>query len=229
MPAGVPRAIVLLSDGFNNQPPDPMAALAGIAATIPVFTVALGPAANTTVLQDIANSRPDGAYFSVQSDEDVQKLHEIYATIQALAAGGALVGLSSFDAAANSSNAQSYEIEDGVPELSFLVSWDGRSREVQLIVTDPDGKPRTAKSMGTLERAGSTYRLVRVAAPRAGRWTAEVRHRSQAAARYTLSAVAQGSVRLTANAAAMRGRRLSIVARLARGTGRSRTPPWWRM
>jgi hypothetical protein len=70
-----------------------------IPADVPIWAVALGPAALSAALSAIASSRPGGAYFSVASDEDIYHLHEVYASLQALASGSAMLGLSSVDLA----------------------------------------------------------------------------------------------------------------------------------
>jgi uncharacterized protein (TIGR03437 family) len=212
-PAARPRAIVLLSDGLNNVAPDPLSVLGTIPADVPIFSVALGPAGSVTTLQNIAASRPNGGYFVVDSDEDIGKLHEIYAAIQALAAGSAMIGLASFDLTASAQNSSSFTVEEDVKEVSFLLSWN-EGREHELAVFDPDGQRRTAATAATLERRGRTYRLVRVTVPKAGQWKVETRSRGNQTSRFTLSAAVQGRLEFSATASEIGRQRLSISARL---------------
>ncbi|GAT73640.1 peptidase M14 carboxypeptidase A [Microbacterium sp. HM58-2] len=54
--AAAPRAVLLISDGFQNVDPPVATALAGLPAGLRVYTVALGPAADAPLLQSIATS-----------------------------------------------------------------------------------------------------------------------------------------------------------------------------
>jgi hypothetical protein len=53
-PPGLPRSLVLLSDGFQNTAPMADTVLAGAPANVPVHTVALGMASDQVLLQHIA-------------------------------------------------------------------------------------------------------------------------------------------------------------------------------
>lgn len=205
-----PRGIVLISDGFNNAAPDPASVLPTIPADVPIFTVGLGPAANSAALQNIAGSRPGGQYFAVESDEDIHKLHEIYAALQALVAGGSVIGLSSFDLSAEKSASNTVVVEAGCSEVSFLLSWSGAKR-VDFKVTGPDGKVRSKTTAATLERIDSSYRLLRVAAPMAGEWTLQATNKLQTPARCTVSASLASALTLRATATVAQGK-LSIRA-----------------
>ncbi len=138
-PAGRPRGIVLLSDGLNNVAPDPMQDVRTIPKDVPIFAVALGPAGNTTTLQQIAGSRPGGQYFVVEGDEDIGKLHQIYASLQALAAGMPVVALTSIQANPKGEKV-SVVVDDGSLEACFVLSWDGSAKELDFVATGPNGK-----------------------------------------------------------------------------------------
>jgi len=213
-PASRPRAIVLLSDGFNNVLPDPATVLPTIPSSVPIFSIAMGPAANAMTLQDIANSRPNGGYFVVEGDEDVHKLHEIYAAIQALASSGSLIGLNSFPLSTESPHSESVPVEPGLSEISFLLSWDAPAKGTQLSVTDPGGKSYSAATAATLERQGQTYRLLRVAVPKAGSWTVQVRSKNSKAVLHTLSVIAQSQLNLSVRASLLGKTKVSLLALL---------------
>jgi serine protease AprX len=177
--AGATRGIVLLSDGLQNYPPDPFdpLVLPAIPASIPVFTIALGPACSVATLQNIANSRPGGAYYTLYSDEDIYHLHEIYAAIQALSSGAALVGLSSAEAGFKKENTVKVPIEAGVGEATFSLSWDKTETSLEFTVEDPDGRLRNATTPAVMERQGRTYHFVRVTMPEAGLWKLKILNR----------------------------------------------------
>jgi hypothetical protein len=192
--AGTPRAIVLLSDGLNTFPPAPddPSVLPTIPATVPIFTIALGPAGSTPTLQNIATSRPGGSYFEVYTDDDIHRLHEIYATLQALAAGAFPIGLQSADISATAEAEHEMLVEDSVEEVSFSLSWRDPGHEVDFVITGPDGQRYDATAAATAEVKGQTYHLVRIAAPKAGSWKLRVSNRkSQKPTRYTVSGAVQ--------------------------------------
>ena len=216
-PTARPRAIVLLSDGFNNTPPDPASVLPSIPVDVPVFSIALGPASNVSTLQSIASSRPNGAYFSVESDQDIFKLHQIYARIQALAAGASLIGLSSAEVESQSEDQYQMPVESGVNEVTFALSW-ADSREMDFSVFGPDGVEYDAARAATLERRDSSYHLIRVAVPTPGMWTLKVHNQgSQKPARYTVSGAVQAPLSLSVEIPKLGAQHLTLIARLHRG------------
>jgi hypothetical protein len=208
--AGRPRAIVLLSDGFNNTAPDAAAVLPTIPADVPIFAIALGPAALTSALQTIAGSRPNGGYFAIASDQDVFRLHEIYATVQALASGMAVLSLSSADTSADGI-AVTVPVEEGLTEVSFCASWDGAQAGVAVKVEDPAGAVRGVSSAATQVLARPTHHVVRVAAPEPGDWTVRVGAKRKAT-RVTVSAAAPSELRLTAAVRRARGGGVAVSA-----------------
>lgn len=216
-PTSRPRAIILLSDGFNNTPPDPASVLSTIPVDVPIFTIALGPASNVSTLQSIAASRPNGAYFSVESDQDIFKLHQIYAQVQALAAGASLIGLSSAEVESQAEDQYEMPVEPGVNEVSFGLSWTD-TREMEFIVLGPDGIQYDAAAAATMERKESSFHLVRVAVPQPGMWTLKVRNGgSQKPARYTVSGSVQAPLTLSVETPKLGQEHMTIIARLRRG------------
>jgi hypothetical protein len=219
-PAGQPRAIVLLSDGQNNEPPEPSDVLSAIPEGIPIFTIALGPACSEATLRNIAESRPNGGYFAVESDEDVHKLHEIYAQVQAMAAGDALTGLASAYSESSTEAAHTMSVEGGVKEVTFALSWDPGAgvERMDLLVRGPDGKWYEASQAATMERRGAGYHLVRVAVPRPGPWQLRVKnYGSSAPVHYTLSGAVHSPLRLSAGVPKMSDRTLVPYAQVWMG------------
>jgi len=219
-PGTQPRAIVLLSDGQQNEPPDAATVLPAILADIPIFTIAMGPACAEATLRDIAESRPNGGYYAVESDEDVHKLHEIYAQIQALAAGDGLAGLASAESESGSEMDHSMAVEQGVKEVTFALSWDpgGGVERMTLRVRGPDGMAYDASQTATSERIGRGHHLVRVAAPKPGIWHLQVKnYGSSKLARYTVSSAVHAPLRLTAGAPKIGEKLMVLTAQLHLG------------
>jgi len=218
-PAMRPRAIVLISDGFNNRMPDPASVLPGIPADVPIFTIALGPAANEPALQAIANSRPNGQHFMVDADEDIFRLHEIYAELQGLAAGAPMVGLNSVELSGQQESDEEVPIEEGSEEASFTLSYDPADdpggKQIELRVIDPDGKRRTLKTAAVLERRQSGFHLVRVAAPKAGIWRVKALNRgTERPVRCVTAVSTRGPIAFSADPPQVEEERLFVRAQL---------------
>lgn len=219
-PVSRPRAIVLLSDGFNNRMPDPATVLPAIPADVPIFTIALGPACNTPALQYIANSRLNGGYFVVESDQDIGMLHAIYAQVQALAAGSALAGLLSAEVQSGKEAEHVMDVEAGATEVTFTLSWDPvpGTEGLRLTVIGPDGAEANDKALATVIREGGTYRMARVAMPKAGTWRLRVRHLGgNPSLSYTLSGALQAPLTLNMEPAKLAQDKMLLTARLRRG------------
>ena len=73
-PPGAPRSLLLLSDGYENTAPTVATVLPTVPAGVPVHTIALGPASDQTLLQQIAATTGGAFFFS----PDELGLFEIY-------------------------------------------------------------------------------------------------------------------------------------------------------
>ncbi|MEO6123291.1 MAG: S8 family serine peptidase [Ilumatobacteraceae bacterium] len=217
--AGRPTGIVLLSDGFNNTMPDPASILPTIPSTVPIFAVALGPAASTPALMAISGSRPNGAYFSVDSDDDVHHLHEIYASLQAMTSGGALLGLDTAMVDAEVPLATDVAVEPGLSSITFTTSWTA-SAKLRISVIDPGGVVHDVGTAGTEVIDGPNHRHVRIAVPMAGIWQLRVASRSKKPAMVTTSASAPSPLVLTAEMRQRSATKATVFARLlSNGSG----------
>lgn len=76
---GNPRAIVLLSDGYENTPPMVSSILSAMPADVAVHTIALGPASDQLLLQQIAVDTGGSYHFA----PDELALFEIYNAVHA--------------------------------------------------------------------------------------------------------------------------------------------------
>jgi hypothetical protein len=74
-----PKAILLLSDGYQNRAPWVADVLPALPAGTKVHTIALGPQSDQTLLDTIANAMGGQYYFT----PDELELHEIYNYIRA--------------------------------------------------------------------------------------------------------------------------------------------------
>lgn len=184
--AGSRRAMVLLSDGYDNKgcdegnPAKPSAASAAAAlpADLPIYSCAMGPASDQTLLAQLGNDT-DGRYYFMPTIDD---LFEIYNYIRGQVTGdGVIVNESSV-----ASVSQVSGWVDGCAESAlFTVAWHDRSLryvprapkgagEISVRLRSPGGRwlPRSATEF--LRNAGDGYVSFTIQDPQPGLWTIEV-------------------------------------------------------
>jgi subtilisin family serine protease/Mg-chelatase subunit ChlD len=196
--AGTRRAMVLLSDGFDNKgcdegnPAKPWAvdAAAALPADLPIYSCAMGPASDQTLLAQLA-ADTDGRYYFMPTIDD---LFEIYNYIRGQVTGdGVIVNESS---AASVSHVSGWV--DGCAEsVLFTVAWHDRS--LRYVPRDPNGAGEIAVRLrspggrwlhrsGTefLRSAGDGYVNFTIHDPQPGLWTVEVATDRQRHTPYTV-------------------------------------------
>lgn len=184
--AGSRRAMVLLSDGYDNKgcdegnPAKPWAvdAAAALPADLPIYSCAMGPASDQTLLAQLADDTGGEYYFMPTIDD----LFEVYNYIRGQVTGdGVIVNESS---AASVSQVSGWV--DGCAEsVLFTVAWHDRSLryvprdpngagEISVRLRTPGGRwlPRSATEF--LRNAGDGYVSFTIHDPQPGRWTVEV-------------------------------------------------------
>ncbi|HVM06405.1 MAG TPA: S8 family serine peptidase [Acidimicrobiales bacterium] len=184
--AGSRRALVLLSDGYDNKgcdegnPAKPWAvdAAAALPADLPIYSCAMGPASDQTLLAQLADDT-DGRYYFMPTIDD---LFEIYNYIRGQVTGdGVIVNESS---AASVSHVSGWV--DGCAEsVLFTVAWHDRSLryvprapkgagEIGVRLRSPGGRwlPRSATEF--VRNAGDGYVSFTIQDPEPGLWTIEV-------------------------------------------------------
>lgn len=184
--AGSRRAIVLLSDGYDNKGCDPtnpakpwaVDAAASLPFDLPIYSCAMGPASDQTLLAQLADDT-DGRYYFMPTIDD---LFEIYNYIRGQVTGdGVIVNESS-----TASVSQVSGWVDGCAEsVVFTVAWHDTAlrftpheprggRQIAVRLRAPSGRwlPRSATEF--LRHAGDGYVSFTIQDPEPGRWTVEV-------------------------------------------------------
>ncbi len=184
--AGSRRAMVLLSDGYDNKgcdegnPAKPWAvdAAAALPADLPIYSCAMGPASDQTLLAQLADDT-DGRYYFMPTIDD---LFEIYNYIRGQVTGdGVIVNESSV-----ASVSQVSGWVDGCAEsVLFTVAWHDtslryvprdpqRPGEIAVRLRSPGGRwlPRSATEF--LRNARDGYVSFTIHDPQPGLWTVEV-------------------------------------------------------
>ena len=196
--AGTRRAMVLLSDGYDNKgcdegnPAKPWAvdAAAALPADLPIYSCAMGPASDQTLLAQLADDT-DGRYYFMPTIDD---LFEIYNYIRGQVTGdGVIVNESSI-----ASVSQVSGWVDGCAEsVLFTVAWHDpslryvprnpkRAGEIAVRLRSPGGRwlPRSATEF--VRNAGDGYVGFTIHDPQPGLWTVEVATDRQGHTPYTV-------------------------------------------
>ncbi|MDO5734844.1 MAG: S8 family serine peptidase [Propionibacteriaceae bacterium] len=206
--AGTRRAMVLLSDGYDNKgcdqsnPAKPWAtdAAAALPADLPIYSCAMGPASDQALLAQLADNTA-GRYYFMPSIDD---LFEIYNYIRGQVTGdGVIVNESSV-----ASVSQVSGWVDGCAESAlFTVAWHDRSlqyvsnepkspREIAVRLRSPSGRwlPRSATEF--LRHAGDGYVSFAIDDPQPGLWTVEVATNRDQHTPYTVGGFVRSPLRL---------------------------------
>ncbi len=163
--ASAPRAILLISDGYENRAPLVADVLASWPTDLRVFTIALGPAADAPLLQSIATQT--GGVF--QSSPTALDLHLIYNQMRAdMTDDGLVLNQAAVDTAQDGAEYFA-EVEPAADWLTVTVSSPDR-RPPTLCLQSPSGRSVAATDFGVSVRAGEGYVVFRVARPTPGRW-----------------------------------------------------------
>ena len=184
--AGARRALVLLSDGYDNKGCDPsnpakpgaLDAAAALPANLPIYSCAMGPASDQTLLGQLADDTAGRYYFMPTIDD----LFEIYNYIRGQVTGdGIIVNESSM-----ASVSQVTGWVDGCAQSAlFTVAWhdpwlqyvsrDPKGRnEIAVRLRSPGGRwlPRSATEF--VRTVGTGYVSFVIQEPQPGQWTVEV-------------------------------------------------------
>jgi hypothetical protein len=180
------RAMVLLSDGYDNKgcdagnPLKPSAedAAAALPADLPIYSCAMGPSSDESLLSQLAQDT-DGRYYFMPTIDD---LFEIYNYVRGQVTGeGIIVNESSM---ASRSTVSSL-VDACADSVQFTVAWHDESliyvsheprkpNEIAVRLRSPNGRwlPRAATEV--TRTVGTGYVGLRIQDPQPGMWTVEV-------------------------------------------------------
>jgi hypothetical protein len=159
-----PRAILLISDGYENRDPAVATVLSTWPADLRVFTIALGPAADTALLQQIATQT--GGIF--QASPTALDLHLIYNQMRADITDDGLI-LNRAVAAGQDAGEHSAHVEPTADWLTVTVS-TADPRPPAIVIRSPSGRAVSPDDFGVQAARGEGYAVVRIARPAPGRW-----------------------------------------------------------
>jgi subtilisin family serine protease len=207
-PATGNRAMVLLSDGFDNKGCDQanpaknsaIQELAGHPANMPIYSCAMGPTSDQNLLSQIA-SATQGRYYYMPTIDD---LFEIYNYIRGNITGDSIVANESATASDGSVDAV---VDGGAIEVTFTVAWADTSfkyvaadpkkaKEVRILLSNPAGKILNPQSSDVLVRKGAGYVIFKISDPAPGRWKIQVKTQGENHLRFTAGAFVNSPLKL---------------------------------
>jgi hypothetical protein len=172
--AASPRAVLLVSDGYNNRDPSALSTLATWPADLRVFTVALGPTADAALLQQIATQT--GGVF--QASPTALDLHLVYNQMRADMSDEGLV-LNLANASGKQEGGYDADVEPAADWLTITVSTLGR-RPPDFSIHSPSGRAVRPDDFAVHASRGDGYAVVRIARPAPGRWKVRMGQRAPA-------------------------------------------------
>lgn len=168
------HSIVLLSDGYENEPEYVASVLPDVIdAGIVVHTIGLGASVDTTLLQEIANST-GGEFLYAPSAEELSRVYDLlFSNTGGLATVAEAAGLVGQDEQVT----QSITIDNSVSNPIFALSWPGSDLDLSLVspsgeVIDPT---MAAITEGLQYVEAPTYEFYRFnGGVDSGTWTARI-------------------------------------------------------
>jgi Mg-chelatase subunit ChlD len=207
-PAVGSRAMVLLSDGYDNkgcQPtnasrPSAMDAVATLPANVPVYTCAMGPTSDQALLEQIANTT-NGRYYFMPTIDD---LFEIYNYIRGQVTGTGIIVNES--ATASSSRVAAF-VDTLATEVTFSVAWADtklkfvagdprKANEVSVRLRTPRGRLLHPGTSDLRLIEGKGYVIFKLQEPLPGQWFVEVATAGNTHVRYTVGGFVKSRLRL---------------------------------
>jgi len=201
------RAIVLLSDGYDNKgcdqgnasKPSALDAAVALPADLPIYSCAMGPTSDQALLEQLADVT-GGRYYYMPTIFD---LFEIYNFIRGQVTGEGV--------AANESSTASFGkvsgcIEDGAEYAVFTAAWENdlhytpgdarKANEIAVRLRSPSGRLVTPNSSAVHRVVGDGYVAFRISEPMAGEWSIEVTTVRDEHTRFTGAIFVRSPIRL---------------------------------
>lgn len=207
-----PRAVVLLSDGYQNRAPWVADVLAGWPATTPAYTIALGPASDQALLESIALAT-GGRYAYAP---DALGLLEVYNYVRADATGESIVLEDTRTLPPIDGFEQSWfaDVDPDAAAATFVLTWDTPQVEPRFTLTPPAGPVMDTSRVRRRDTRG--MRLLTLRRPQPGRWKLTVERKPGGpAVRVNVCVFLRSPLRLRLehlHRPALRGRPLQVAA-----------------
>jgi subtilisin family serine protease len=207
-PVSGKRAMVLMSDGFDNKGcdsnnPSKLSALdaaATLPSNLPIYSCAMGPASDQSLLEKLAANTSGRYYYMPMADD----LFEIYNYIRGQVTGQSII--------VNDTNTASHSrigafVESCATSVSFAVAWgdpeiryfagDPRGpRVINVRLRNPNGKLLPGHSADFQRIIGKGYVIFKIKDPAPGRWYVEVNTLRDEHIRYTVGGFVDSPIKM---------------------------------
>jgi len=204
-PAMGSRAMVLLSDGYDNKGfvssnPSAMDVVGTLPANMPIYSCAMGPLSDQTLLEQIATVT-DGRYYYMPTIDD---LFEIYNYIRGQVSGegiivneSAMASRSRVAACVDAAATQvTFTIAWAEPKLKFVSREPKGESQISIRLRDPRGRLLHPNSSYVRRIEGEGYVVFQIQEPPPGQWYIEVETARQTHTRYTVGGFVRSPIRL---------------------------------
>lgn len=204
-PAASSRAMVLLSDGYDNKGfvasnPSALDAVAGLPANMPIYICAMGPSSDQALLEQIAGLTSGRYYFMPAIDD----LFEIYNYIRGNVSGDSIVAN---EAATASSSRVAAFVDSLATEATFTVAWADtklkfvpgearRATDVSVRLRDPRGRLLHSSASYVRRIEGKGYVVFKLQEPMPGQWFIEVSTAGETHVHYTAGGFVKSPLKL---------------------------------
>lgn len=207
-PAAGLKAMVLLSDGYDNKGcqetnaarPWAIGVAAALPADIPVYSCAMGPTSDQVLLAQIAEDT-DGRYYYMPVIDD---LFEIYNYIRGQVTGDSIIVN---DSATASSSRMPAFVDSLATEATFSISWAAKNiifvpgnpaekNEISIRLRDPHGRLLHSACSYLHRTVGDGYVIFKLQDPAPGQWYIEVRTARSTHVRYTVGGFVRSPLKL---------------------------------
>lgn len=224
LPSALDKAMVLLSDGYDNHSPSALSVAAALSSDMVVHTCAMGPASDQNLLNDIADATGGKYYFMPTIDD----LFEIYNYIRGQVSGDSIV---TNESAMASHSRVACTVEGCARRATFTVAWAdptlkyaadsaSKSSHIAIRLRDPKGKLLHPHTSFVKRTVGEGFVVFNIEEPLAGRWYVEVSTAIARHTRYTVGGFVDSPLRMRlalASGSAYVGKPIGLYAKVLHG------------
>lgn len=202
------RAMVLLSDGYDNKGCDPNSTTrkwakdvaTSLPVDMPVYTCAIGPTSDQELLDQIATDT-NGRYYYMPTIDD---LFEIYNYVRGQVTGDSIIVNESLTASQSRVGAF---VDSMVTEVTFSVAWvdsnikfvardPEENNEISVKLRDPRGHLLHSNSSHIRCAEGDGYVIFKLLEPMPGQWFIEVSTLGDTHVHYTVGGFVRSPIRI---------------------------------
>jgi hypothetical protein len=164
------QAMLLLSDGYENEPPYVSNVIPTIPGNTDIYTIALGPDSDQTLLNNIAVQT--GGFYSYAPG--ASRLNLIYNSIRAKVTGQEVYA--SFTESLDQGQTQNHNVfvDGGTTFVIFSLTWSGDELDIEL--TDPNGLviDENSSDPNVSYTFGPSYKTFSITNPESGEYVVNI-------------------------------------------------------